>query len=166
MDVKLRPAQPEDEQLLYAFYASTRLEEMRLVDWSNEQKEAFVRMQFDAQRQHYGIAFPEAEHRIILVDGNPAGRILIAYLEEEIRVVDIVLLQPYRGAGIGTDLLQDVLEDARRADKPVRLHSLKYERARQWYERLGFEKISDQGLYDFMEWRPEIAAKPAEESYS
>jgi len=166
MDVKLRPAQPEDELLLYAFYASTRAEEMQLLDWSLEQKEAFVHMQFDAQRQHYGIAFPEAEHRIILVDGNPAGRILIAYQEEEIRVVDLVLIQPFRGSGIGTGLLRDVLEDARRADKPVRLHSLKYERARQWYERLGFEKISDQGLYDFLEWRPEKAAKPAEKPYN
>jgi GNAT superfamily N-acetyltransferase len=155
MEVTFRPATPDDDNLLYAFYASTRAGEMQLLDWSQEQKEAFVHMQFEAQHKHYQVMFPEAEHRIILVDGDPAGRILIARLKKEIRVVDIVLLPAYRGQGIATDLLRDVLDEGRRAKKPVRLHALKYERARRLYDRLGFVKIDDQGLYDFLEWQPE-----------
>jgi hypothetical protein len=72
MEVTLRPAQSNDEPLLYALYASTRADEMQLVDWSPEQKEAFVRMQFEAQRQHYPRVFPDAEHSVILVDGTAA----------------------------------------------------------------------------------------------
>jgi len=159
MEVTLRPAQSNDEPLLYALYASTRADEMRLVDWAPEQKEAFVRMQFEAQRQHYQRVFPDAEHSVVLVDGTAAGRILVARPEVEIRVVDIVILPAYRNQGIGSGLLRELLEEGRRAGKPVRLHALRFEQARRLYERLGFVTVEDQGLYDFMEWRPVTAAR-------
>lgn len=42
-DIRLVPSL--DEEFSYCVYATTRTEEMALVDWSTEQKEAFLRMQ-------------------------------------------------------------------------------------------------------------------------
>jgi ribosomal protein S18 acetylase RimI-like enzyme len=69
-------------------------------------------------------------------------------------VVDLALLPAHRNQGIGTWLLRQVCEEA---DRPVHLSVLKFNRAIHWYERLGFTKISEQGIYDELEWRPAAA---------
>jgi ribosomal protein S18 acetylase RimI-like enzyme len=74
----------------------------------------------------------------------------------EIRVVDLALLPAVQNQGIGTFLMRQICAQA---DRPVRLSVLKFNRAFAWYERLGFSKIGDLGVYDEMEWRP--IAKPA-----
>ena len=40
--VTFRPIRPEDEPFLCRLYASTRADEMALVDWDEAQKEAFL----------------------------------------------------------------------------------------------------------------------------
>ncbi len=50
LKISLRPASPEDEHFLLKLYASTRQEEMALLNWPEGQKEAFLRMQFNAVR--------------------------------------------------------------------------------------------------------------------
>src|SRR3712207_8583920 len=42
--------EPSDDEFLLDVYASTRSEELAPVPWTDEQKRAFLRMQFDAQR--------------------------------------------------------------------------------------------------------------------
>ena len=111
-------------------------------------------MQFTAQRYHYEAAYPEAEHRILLRDNRPAGRLLVFRSEGEILLVDIALLPAERGAGIGASLIQDLLDEADQAGKSVTLHVAKDNRARRLYQRLGFETTEDTGMYFKMEWRP------------
>ena len=60
--ITLRPVRPDDEMLLYTLYASTREEELALVDWDAPAKEAFLRMQFTAQQNHYQGFFPHGDH--------------------------------------------------------------------------------------------------------
>lgn len=48
MTITLRDADPNDAGFLFAVYASTRVEEMALVPWSEEQRQGFLKMQFDA----------------------------------------------------------------------------------------------------------------------
>src|SRR5258708_3770186 len=91
-----------DTDFLRRVYASTRAAELAMTPWSDEQKEAFCRMQFDAQRSHYAQYYPAASHDIIQRDGVPAGRLYVDRGESEILIVDIALLPEYRGAGIGT----------------------------------------------------------------
>lgn len=83
-------------------FARTRNEELKLLGWDEEQKAGFIRMQFNAQRQQYKFAFPNAENKIILLDGQAVGRILVNRSEDEIRLVDIAFLPEYRGGGIGS----------------------------------------------------------------
>jgi hypothetical protein len=66
-----RPQGPLDEAFLYRLYAGTREEEMALWNASAEQREAFLRFQFDAQRAHYVRHFPDARHDVVTIDGEP-----------------------------------------------------------------------------------------------
>jgi len=66
MTITLREVMPEDEALLREIYACTRAAELAMVPWSDEQREAFLRFQFDAQDSHYRSQFPEASYQLIL----------------------------------------------------------------------------------------------------
>lgn len=152
--ITLRPALPDDEAFLYELYRTTRTEEMAAWGWDEAQQETFLRLQFTAQRQHYELAYEGAEHAIILLDTRPAGRLLVFRSERDLVLVDIALLPDQRCSGIGTGLILDLLDEGKRAGKPVSLHVATHNRARRLYERLGFETIEDTGMYFKMEWRP------------
>lgn len=161
-EITLRPITPDDGALLYRIYASTREDEMNLVAWDAAQKEAFVRMQFTAQHSHYQQHYPDAAFDIILVNGQPAGRLYVDRWTKEIRIVDIALLPEYRNAGIGTTLLKGILEEATQAGKPVSIHVERFNPALHLYERLGFSTISENGVYYLMEWVPGNSANSNE----
>ena len=154
MTVHFRPIRPDDAAFLYEVYASTRSEELAVVDWNEAQKAAFLSMQFTAQHQFYQEHYTKTDFLIILRDAVPVGRLYVARWQDEIRIVDIALLPPYRNAGIGTAILRDLLAEAAVAHKPVRIHVEKFNPALRLYERLGFTPIADKGVYLFMEWSP------------
>lgn len=154
MSFSLRPVSPEDESFLFQVYSSTRSEEMGLVPWNDEQKQAFLQMQFRAQTQSYQREFPGAEYLVILHDGVPAGRLTIEHSDEAVLLVDIALLPAHRNFGIGSGLIQDLKLEARNTGKPLRLNVENFNPAFRLYERLGFEKIDEAGFYYCMEWRP------------
>lgn len=155
MKISLRSVQPEDEPFLYDVYASTRTEELALVDWSDEQKSAFVRQQFEAQTRHYREHYPTATLDLILVDSEPAGRLYVDRWPGEIRVVDIVLLPPYQRKGIGERLLREVQAEAAASGRPVTIHVERFNPAQQLYARLGFVTADDAGpVHLLMRWTP------------
>ena len=111
-------------------------------------------MQFDAQdawwREHYA----QASFDVILVDGEPAGRLYVLRGESEIRIVDIALLPEQRGNGVGSSLLRDLLAEADAAGKSVTIHVERMNPALRLYERLGFAVAEDKGVYLFLERAP------------
>jgi GNAT superfamily N-acetyltransferase len=151
----LRSAVPDDDMFLFELYGSVRKEEMAGwgLDWADEQR--FLKLQFMARRRHYDIAFPNADHKIILFDSRPIGRILIFRTEREIRLVDVALLPEYRGSGIGGALIRGVFEEAIAANRAVTLHVARFSRAVSLYMRLGFSIVGDTGTDYKMEWRPD-----------
>jgi ribosomal protein S18 acetylase RimI-like enzyme len=153
--LSLRPIQAEDEALLVRVFASTREVEKQAVRWKIGEWEAFIKLQYRAQKSHYVSHFPTAAHDIILCDKEPAGRLWVHQAEDEIRLLDIALLPEHRSQGIGTHLIQGLQKEATRARVPLR-HSVELEnpRARKLYERLGFVAIKTRGLHTLMEWIP------------
>ncbi len=154
MDLFLRPANPEDESFFFKVYASTRAEEMAIVPWNDEQKQQFVRMQFKAQTESYQREFPAAKYDVIVRNGAPAGRLIVNRSELGILIIDIALLPEHRNFGIGSALIAELKEEARKASRPLQLSVENFNPALRLYEQLGFEKVSEVGFYYRMEWRP------------
>ncbi|HKQ07137.1 MAG TPA: GNAT family N-acetyltransferase [Blastocatellia bacterium] len=152
--VRLRPARVEDEDFLFALYASTRAEEMAAWGWPAAQQDMFLRMQYRALEQRYAAEREVSDHQIILHDDRPIGRLLVARTADEIRLADIALLPEQRGRGIGAALIGELQEEAERAGLPLRLHVTRDNRAARLYERLGFIITGDIGSHFKMEWRP------------
>jgi ribosomal protein S18 acetylase RimI-like enzyme len=156
MAVSLRPAAPDDESFLLRVYASTRAEELAPVPWSDEQKAAFVAHQFAAQTAHYAEHYAGMTADVILVDGESAGRLLVARWSEEIRIVDISLLPEFRGRGAGTGLLRGLIDEARDAGKRLSIHVEVHNPAMRLYERLGFRSAGEAGVYVLMALDPQV----------
>jgi ribosomal protein S18 acetylase RimI-like enzyme len=157
-DLSLRPSTPDDRDFLRAVHASTREEELRLVPWSDADKAGFVSMQFDAQDSAYRTTYPDGRFLLVMEGDEPIGRLYVARLPDQIRVIDIALLPDHRGRGIGTRLLRDVIEEATAAGLPVRLHVERSNRAQNLYERLGFRAAGGDDVYEALEWWPRSGA--------
>jgi ribosomal protein S18 acetylase RimI-like enzyme len=132
-------------------YASTRAEELAVVPWDDAQKDAFLRQQFDAQDAWWRENYAEATFDVILVEGEPAGRLYVHRGPSEIRIVDIALLPEHRGNGVGTRLLDDLLAEGDEGAKSVTIHVERMNPALRLYERLGFTLAEDKGVYLFLE---------------
>ena len=152
--VTLRSARPDENDFLLCVYASTRLDELSPIPWTQAQKDAFVRQQFQAQDYEYRRNYLHASFDVIEVDGEPAGRLYVNRGSEDIRIIDVVLLPEHRGRGIGSALLRSLLEEAGEARKSVSIHVEIHNPARRLYERLGFLPIAKHGIYLLMEAKP------------
>lgn len=139
-----------DLPFLSALYASTRAQELSVVDWSKAQKAAFLQSQFDAQHAHYQTHYQGADFLVIEYDGRAIGRLYLARWATEHRIVDIAFMPEHRRKGLGGALLRDLLDEAAAAGKAVTIHVEKFNPAMSLYRRLGFIAVSEHGAYDLM----------------
>lgn len=155
--IGFRPVTDADLQFLRDLYASTRAEEMTVVDWPETQIGEFLTMQFEAQHHYYQEQFSSAEFLVVEQDGDSIGRVYLDRRSDELRLIDIALMPEARNQGLGKALLLDLLDEAQAAALPVRIHVEKFNPAMRLYLRLGFKPLEDQGVYQLMEWRPDHA---------
>jgi ribosomal protein S18 acetylase RimI-like enzyme len=155
-DITLRPSTEADLPFLQKVYAESRVAELAATDWTEEQKAAFCLSQFEAQDHFYRSHYPECEFLIIEQNRVAVGRLYRDRRSDEIRVVDIAILDSERGRGIGGRLLQDVLAEAAVDGLQVRMHVERTNAARRLYGRLGFV-VEEQGdVYDLLLWKSPI----------
>ena len=150
--IVLRDAAQADRAALFDIYASTRAEELAVMDWSVLQKESFLRMQFDAQDRYYHEQYSDASFQVIEVDGKAAGRLYVRQDEADVNIIDIALLPEYRAIGIGSVLIEGLQSQAAGGGKTVSIYVEKFNRARELYRRLGFGMVRDEGVYLLMRW--------------
>ena len=155
MKIFFRPISNSDFPFLIKVYRSTRGEEMKLTPWNEEEKTKFIDFQFDAQHSHYSNAYKGAEFMIIVKDKRDVGRLYLWKTEHQIRIMDIALLPEFRGKGIGTKILTELINESDDSSKKLNIHVEYNNPALKLYERLGFKKIDDTGVYFFMERLPE-----------
>ncbi len=151
------PASASDRAFLRSVYGSTRVEELAVLPWSEAEKAVFLDMQFAAQDAGYRQTYPDGRSLVVELDGEPIGRLFLARLPDELRIVDIALLPGYRGRGIGRGLLRSVLAEGATEGRRVTLHVEPWNPALQLYERLGFAPVEMHGIYCFM-----VGPAPAE----
>jgi GNAT superfamily N-acetyltransferase len=152
--VTFRPELPADREFLYRVYASTRAEELEPTGWTPEQKEQFLRAQFQAQDAFYRQNYDGYEFLVVVVDGADAGRLYLHDRKASIGVMDIALLPPFRRFGVGGAIMQSIINEAGLRRATVTIHVENFNPAMRLYLRLGFVQVSADQIYTRMDWRP------------
>ncbi|WP_372728693.1 GNAT family N-acetyltransferase [Nocardioides sp.] len=154
MPLQLREVRDGDADFLARLYVSTR-EDLTCLPLDADQLAGLIDLQRRAQEADHDRRFPDAESRILLVDGSAVGRVRVHRAAEGMRLVDLALLPDRRGCGWGTAVLRDLQAEAAGRGAELRL-SVRRENAgaRRLYARLGFVELNDDPMYVEMVWRP------------
>jgi GNAT superfamily N-acetyltransferase len=158
MSIILRDVTPDDERFLREVYACTRAYELAMVQWSEAEREAFLRSQFDAQDSHYRSRYPEAKCQLIVSDGEPVGRLYVLREVEAIRILDITVLPPYRNKGIGGSLIRLLVDEAEKNKQVVTVWVEHFNPSQKLFQRFGFSVIGDDGYSYHFEHPRQISA--------
>jgi ribosomal protein S18 acetylase RimI-like enzyme len=139
----LRPATAKDYDFLYRLHAVSMRPYVELL-WGWE--EAW-------QQEYFARKFDVARRKIIQIDGQDAGVLVVEQRAYEIYLALIEILPAYQGKGVGTAIISSLLETAREKGEPVILHVLKSNTpARRLYERLGFVIAAEEDYRYKMAW--------------
>jgi ribosomal protein S18 acetylase RimI-like enzyme len=146
--LELRDASGRDEPWLKGLFSVSQPALVALASLPNGMGEALVTMQYAARQAHFHAHWPQAVQRVIeWRDGiepgrapgvQPVGALWADEGSDGIHLLDIAVLPDWRGQGIGTRCLQDLLSAAARRNLPVTLQVAFENPARRLYERLGF----------------------------
>ncbi len=149
MLIDLRNAEDKDEAFLFRLFCSIR--EPDFCFFGEVEKRVLLEMQFAAQQRHFRVNIPEARDMIVMLDGQPVGRICTAHRQQELHLVEIALLPEYRNRGIGSHLMKGLERECEGKEMlPIRLRVYRHNPAMRFYQRLGFS-IVDDGIYILME---------------
>ncbi|MFN2578253.1 MAG: GNAT family N-acetyltransferase [Pyrinomonadaceae bacterium] len=151
--ITLQPVRETDRDFLLQLYKSSRGDDLRALGWSEDRISDFLEMQHEAQRNLEN----EGEHtsdQLVLMNRKPIGRLSIEARTDEIRCIDLALLPEYRNQGVGTLLINQLQAQAASAKCPLHLQVIRFNRAVNLFERLGFRRTSETGTHFQMEWLP------------
>lgn len=130
MNISFRLAQPEDEEFLFAVHRAA-MQSYVAATWGAWEEEY--------QREVFRQDFRPDTLQVIQVDSVDVGVLDLEDRTEELFLITIEILPAYQRRGIGTAIVQNIIEQARRQKKPVALQVLKVNvEARSFYQRLGF----------------------------
>lgn len=155
LDISIRPATAGDEDFLRTVHRDERHWEFEplLFAGDEENYHKVMRHQFEAQQDVFFNTYDVAKYGVVQWTDTPIGRLYLDYRDAEVRVLDIALLEDYRGRKIGSILLRGVCADAARRKLPVTLHvHVNNPLAYRFYYRLGFEPRASNGRHILMEW--------------
>jgi len=130
IDIQKRPAVPSDEAFMRKLHKAAYHDVVvrQFGCWDDEVQYSFFTEKWCPEK-----------FEIIEFDGKAIGCISVSSESDKIFIFEIQLLPEFQGRGIGTELVCAEIRTARSQQKPVHLQVLrKNERARAFYERLGF----------------------------
>jgi GNAT superfamily N-acetyltransferase len=88
---------------------------------------------------------------IIELDGEPIGILRVERNFASYDLKQIFLVPAYQRRGIGSALVDSLLEETKAASVPLRLRVLKVNPARNLYKRLGFRVVESTPEYEYLE---------------
>ena len=153
MSISLRSVTSDDDGFLREVYASARAPELAMVPWTDEQRTAFLKMQFDAQDSYYHSQFPAAEFLVIMNGPERIGRLYVLRKDDEIRILDVTILPESRSAGIGTSLIEELLAESVTTNKRLTIWIESFNPSQNLFRRLGFSVVREDGFNHLFEFR-------------
>ena len=105
----------------------------------------------DVQKDFHDKAWQQQKPGIITYDGKLIGTIATIETEDCIEVGQFFILPGYQNRGIGTRLLENILDKADRMGKNVTLKFLKNNPVKSLYARNGFRVVDTDEILQYME---------------
>lgn len=143
MNYELRRATPADHDWAYELKKDAYREvvERQFGPWDEEQQQ-----QFFEDRWNPSIS------NIVTVDGKDVGLVAFEDRADCIWLDEIQLITGWRRRGIGSQIVTDLLAEARAKGKPLRLQVLRENKeAQRLYERIGFVQIRSSETHNVLE---------------
>jgi GNAT superfamily N-acetyltransferase len=138
--IELRVALPTDYDFARGVHhAGMRWIAERLFGWDDA-----------AQAEKFARQFVLPEVRVIVMHGQDVGYLQVAEEPEGLLLKELHIAAPFQKRGIGTEVLRRLLAEARRMGKPLNVGVVKFNPARELYERLGFRIIGEDAYKFFL----------------
>lgn len=149
-----RPATPEDEPFVLELFGIILRSQMPLdlIGLSPDELNRVLEHQYRAMMLHYDTNYPWAEVSIVLRNGEPVGRLIIIEFENELRLGDLMILPWHQNNGICTYIMRTYVAKGLAANKKIRLHVEKPNRAVRLYKREGFAIVEDLSSHWLMQY--------------
>lgn len=147
LDVRLLPSAQEDREFLEQLFREVRTPEFAQLRLPPAALDELLLMQLTAQRSGYLSQFPHAVDRVVWVGEQRVGRLLVDRNAGGMQIVDIALLERFRGQGLGTQLLRDLSAEADAAGIGIGLSVRLDNPAERLYLRSGFVRTASDGLH-------------------
>jgi ribosomal protein S18 acetylase RimI-like enzyme len=135
MQYRLRPVTEADREWLYELKVDAYRDviERQFGSWADQ-----------LQRQIFDASWNLETSSVISVGQTDVGLLVVEDRPDELWLAEIQLGRTARGHGLGSRIVEDLLNRARAAGKPLRLNVLcENHRARRLYESLGFARIGE-----------------------
>lgn len=150
--IQLRPCVASDDAFLIGLYRRTHEEMFNALEIPRDQLEQILQTQFAAQQEHYRAVYPKADFDLVILGSEPIGNLYALRGLEQYVLVDINLLPDQRNSGIGSHLVEQLISEAQAARKPVHAKVRRGNPAWRLWQRLGFKKVYDDGVYLSIEY--------------
>ena len=134
-----RPVTAADEPFLRCLYASSHADQLRDTGWAPARCRTFLDEQFDFQQRHFQERHPEALFLLLVLDGQPIGRLTWHGTAERMTLIDLCLAPAWRRRGVGGRVLGWLAEAADRRGLPIGVHLARDGAGCRLARRFGFQ---------------------------
>lgn len=141
-EISFRDAKEGDFKFLYKLHRETLKEYIdQTWGWDENWQVNYFREKFNISGK-----------KIIMQGGVEIGCLTVQDMGNYIFLSYIALMPAYQNQGIGTRLIEEVLEKGHQRNSPVKLKVLKKNPAHELYRRLGFKVTETSNTHYFMSW--------------
>lgn len=141
MHISLRQAKKEDYEFLWNLHKATMKSYVEETWGWNEQ----------FQKEYFNNQFETKNIQLIVVDDSKIGAIEIQDTEKELFIATFKIAPDFQNKGIGSTILNRIINTSDSKQKPVKLQVLKVNPAKRFYKRLGFETVDETETHFVME---------------
>lgn len=145
--INFRPITEKDESILYDIFLSSRPDLYQLVLTNDSFSTNLIKQQFELS-QSYMNKDELSSRYLISYEDEVAGKVFLRHGDTVDEIASIALLPKYRNMGIGSYVIEKIINNATENKKKIKLQVAWYnDDAKRLYKRLGFKEIRNHGVY-------------------